>query len=145
MHLLKYFGIMIFAGVCHTKSDRMGVALAFVPQKNEKKSLQHLDNLIECGLPCFKENGEPKKDMPDTITPGDCCDCCEGENKLYQKQPFHLQQCGDCIKNFLLKARDVPKIKKCVEEKNKAINIINEEVQITYECYECEEDDAGKV
>ena len=32
-----------------------------------------------------------------------------------------------------------------IEEKNKAINIINEEVQITYECYECEEDDAGKV
>merc|ERR1712198_813108 len=26
----------IKSGVCHTKSDRMGVALAFVPQKNEK-------------------------------------------------------------------------------------------------------------
>ena len=65
----------------------MGVALGFVPQKSEEESLQHLDNLIECGLPCFKEDGEQPKDMPDSFAPG-CCGCCEAKNDVYQEQLF---------------------------------------------------------
>ena len=136
---------MIFAGVCHTKIDRIGIALGFVPQKSEKKSLQYLDNLIECGLPCFKENGEQQKDIPDSFTPG-CCDCCEAKNVLYKNQTFSTFDCGDCVKNFIFKIDGVPEIKKCVVEKNSQLNIPPmENINMTYECFECEEFDAGKV
>ena len=135
---------MIFAGVCHTKSDRKGIALAFVPQKTEKESLQNLDNLIECGLPCFKENGQPQKDMPDSFAAG-CCDCCEAKNDLYQAQTFSTDECGACVNNFLKKSYDVPGVKSCVAEKNKQTNIPIGELQMVYECWECVEDDVGRL
>ena len=134
---------MIFAGVCHTESDRMGIALGFVPQKSENKSLQYLDNLIECGLPCFKENGGQQKDKPDSF-PSGCCDCCEANNTLYKAQVFSTIECGDCVKNFILKSDEVPEVKKCVKEKNRQSHIPIGELQVGYDCFECVEDDAGK-
>ena len=144
---------MIFVGVCHTKSDRMGIALGFVPQKTEKESLQYLDNLIECGLPCFKENGQQQKDMPDSFAPG-CCDCCEAKNDLYQEQLFSTEECGHCVNNFIHKSYVVPEVKSCVEEKNKggifsSIQMASIHVgvrnQMEFKCWECVEDDAGKL
>ena len=140
---------MIFAGVCHTKSDRMGIALGFVPHKTEKESLQYLDNLIECGLPCFKESGQQQKDIPDSFAPG-CCDCCEVETKndLYPTQTFSTEECGYCVNNFIQKSYDVPDVKKCVAEKNKQTNTtkLSSVLQMGqgYQCYVCGEDDAGK-
>ena len=142
--LVTYF--IIFAGVCHTKSDRRGVALGFVPQKSEKKSLQFLDNLIKCGLPCFKENGEQQKDIPDNMNPTECCDCCTSNNTLYKDLVFSTNDCGECVKNFIYKGQIVPEVKKCIDEKNRQMNIKVELLQTGYECFECvEEDDAGKV
>ena len=135
---------MVFTGVCHTKSDRKGIALGFLPQKSEKESLQYLDNLIECGLPCFKENGNQVKDVPESFAPG-CCDCCEARNDLYQKQIFSSTECGDCVKNFIHKSYDVPEVKNCVREKNKQANIPVGVLQMAYDCFECVEDDAGKL
>ena len=136
---------MVFAGVCNTKSDRMGIALGFVPQKTEKESLQYLDNLIECGLPCFKENGQQQKDMPDSFAPG-CCDCCDAKNDLYQEQLFSTPECGDCVNNFIHKSYDVPEVKSCVEEKNKQTNInLISRLQMVYQCWDCLEDGAGKL
>jgi len=132
----------IKSGVCHKKIDRMGIALGFFPQKTEKKSLQYLDNLIECGLPCFKENGKQQKDIPDSF-PGNCCDCCEAKNDLYQTQMFSSIECGNCVEQFIKKSFNVPKIKKCVEEKNRKINIPIEQFQMAYECFGCvDADDA---
>jgi len=132
----------IISGVCHTKSDRIGIALGFAPQKTEKESLQNLDNLIECGLPCFKENGKQQKDLPDSFAPS-CCDCCEGKNDLYQEQFFSIVECGDCVKNFIHKSYSDPEVKSCVAEKNKQTNITMGKVQMQYVCYECADDDAG--
>ena len=141
--LVSYF-IIIFAGVCHTKSDRKGIALGFLPQKTEKESLQFLDILIECGLPCFKENGQQQKDMPDSFDTG-CCNCCEAKNDLYQEQLFSIAECGECVQNFLQKSQADPEVKSCVAEKNKQTNITLGEVQMTYTCWACTEDDAGKL
>ena len=84
--------------------------------------MQHLDNLIECGLPCFKEDGEQPKDMPDNFAPG-CCDCCEAKNDLYQEQTFSNAECGECVKNFVHKSYADPEVNKCVAEKNNQTNI----------------------
>jgi len=139
---LKFNDSKIISGVCHTKSDRKGIALAFVPQKTEKESLQNLDNLIECGLPCFKENGQQRKDIPDSFDSG-CCDCCEGQNELYREQFFSTVECGECVKNFFQKSFADPEVKKCVAEKNKQANLATGKVQMNYECFECGIDDAG--
>ena len=139
---------MIFAGVCHTESDRMGIALGFVPQKSKKNSLQYLDNLIECGLPCFKENGDQEKDKPDSLDPAECCDCCEANNTLYIAQVFSTVECGDCVKNFIYKSSKVPEVIKCVEERNRQIKgsvIPAASLHTVYECFACFEDDAGKI
>ena len=142
--MLETYFIMIFAGVCHTKIDRIGIALGFVPQKSEKKSLQYLDNLIECGLPCFKENGELQKDIPDSL-PGDCCECCEAKNNWNQKQVFSTIECGECVKNFIDKSYYIPEVKKCVAEKNRQNNIPIVELQMSFDCFGCVEEDAGKL
>ena len=141
--LVSHF-IMIFAGVCHTKSDRKGIALGFLPQKTEKESLKFLDILIECGLPCFKENGQQQKDMPDSFDTG-CCNCCEAKNDLYQEQLFSTVECGECVKHFIYKSNDDPEVKSCVAEKNKQTNITMGKILTQYECYECANDAAGKL
>ena len=80
------------------------------------------------------------------MNPTECCDCCTSNNTLYKDLVFSTNDCGECVKNFIYKGQIVPEVKKCIDEKNRQMNIKVELLQTGYECFECvEEDDAGKV
>ena len=138
----KNIPVFIIAGTCHTKSDRKSIALGFLPHGNESLSLTYLDNLITCGLPCFKENGKGAKEYPESFG-HDCCDCCEAQNELYSAQMFSSNGCGDCIKNFIEKSYADLKVKKCVETKNRQARIPMGVLQMEYNCYTCVDEEYG--
>ena len=130
---------MLFTGTCHTKTDRESIARGFLPHKDAKNSLQSLDNLIECGLPCFNQDGKEVKDLPESFAP-DCCPCCEAKNKFYEAEIFSSYDCGDCVRNFIEKSYVDPSIQKCVDGKNKKNNIPMGILQMEYNCYVCQPD-----
>ena len=96
--------------------------------------MKYLENYIACGFPCFLDNRQLEKNL--LICGGQ--GLCEANNTMHKLQQISTSECAHCAKNFIAKSYVDPGIIKCVEEKNKEVDISIMSVEVNLDCYKCE-------